>query len=61
MAEARISVTFTPAEFDQVRDAIQWVQKNQDSVARDTHTARPIRDQARQDAYLLGQILSKLK
>lgn len=61
MAEARITVTFTPAEFDQVRMAIQWVQKNQDGVARDTHTARSIRDQARKDAFLLGEILGKLK
>ena len=52
MAEARITVNFTPSEFDMVRSALEWVRNNQDKVTR---------DKARADAFLLGEILGKLK
>ena len=61
MAEARITVNFTPAEFDLVRKSLGWVRDNQDSTARDHDTARVLRDEARKEAFLLGEILSKLK
>lgn len=60
MAEARITVTVTPAEFDLIRKSLEWVRKNQDGVARDTHTARGIRDAARAEAFLLGEVLKRL-
>jgi hypothetical protein len=61
MAEARISVNFTPTEFDLVRKSLEWVQLNQHRVAVDHDTARGIREDARKEAFLLGEILKKLK
>jgi hypothetical protein len=61
MAEARITITVTPAEFDMIRSSLEWVRSNQDKVSRDHENVRKIRDEARKDAYLLGEILGKLK
>ena len=61
MAQTRITVSFTPAEFDLVRNSLEWVRKNQDEVGRDNSVSRTLRDLARKDAFLLGEILTKLK
>lgn len=61
MAEARITVTVTPAEFDLIRESLEARREIQDMVSRDHENARLLRDSARADAFLLGEILKKLK
>jgi hypothetical protein len=61
MAEARITVTFTPREFDLIRESLEARREIQDMVSRDHGAERPVRDHARSDAAQLAEILLKLK
>jgi hypothetical protein len=61
MADARITVNFTPAEFDLIRESLEWARNNHERTSRDNENERILRDQARKDAFLLGEILGKLK
>jgi hypothetical protein len=61
MAEAKITVSFTPGEFDLVREILKGESLRALSVAKDTHTDAKIRQEERQLSAQIEDIMSRLR
>lgn len=61
MADAKITISLTPHEFDLVRDAVDNTISNQNSIINDRSYPAPDRDAARRTLLGLTDILKKLR
>jgi len=61
MAEAKITVTLAPAEFDHVRNAVQRDVDNQIAVGNDASVDPATRREAKAEAVVGSTILEKLR
>jgi hypothetical protein len=60
MAEAKITLTLTPAEFDLIRWAVRFAQNNEHEVARDGSTDIKLRNESRAKEFKLSELSKKL-
>jgi hypothetical protein len=59
--DASVTLKVSPQEFDLIRSSIEWDQSNAERTARDRDTDAKLRDEARKRAFLLAELLKKLK